>query len=163
VVGLELTEDVDRNFEIYCEILKVITNTHILLKTIRMYVSKPIWMTKDYWKIVKAVSSCKSIATIRNQIENWAAFKQIRKKCENLKRKLKLQSLNRTSVNRTINRRVHGKCLIEKLENWSQIVLLSLCRFLSFKNKNNRSWDHAVTTILAYLRVTAFNWHVRNV
>jgi hypothetical protein len=46
--ALKLIEDVDRNFAIYCEILKVIMNTHIPLKTIRMHVSKPIWMTKDY-------------------------------------------------------------------------------------------------------------------
>lgn len=100
--ALKLTEDVDRNFEIYCEILKIIMNTHIPLKKMRVHTSKPIWMTKDYCRLVDAVTSCKTTATVTNRDEDWTAFKQMRNKCENLKRKLKLQSFN-THINDSNN------------------------------------------------------------
>jgi hypothetical protein len=108
---------VDRNFDIYCEILKVVMNTHIPLRKMRINVSKPTWMTKDYSRLLETVSTYKSTATISNRQEDWTDFKQIRNKSENLKRKLKVESFNKHINNSTNQSKSAWKVLNREIVN----------------------------------------------
>jgi hypothetical protein len=57
-----LSKDMDRKFELYCEIIKIIMNTHIPTKKLRVKTTMPIWMTQEYKNCITTVEMLKSKA-----------------------------------------------------------------------------------------------------
>jgi hypothetical protein len=56
-------------------------NTHIPNKKMRIHLSKPIWMTKEYCELMDAVTISKTKATKTNLEGDWASFKKLHNKC----------------------------------------------------------------------------------
>jgi hypothetical protein len=116
---ISLSEDVDKNFEIYCEIIKIIMNTHIPMRKIRMNTSKPIWMNKEYCELLESVAQSKCKAITSNLEDGWTQYKRLRNKSENWKRKLKLQSFN-SFVNHSNNKSKSAWNVFNKEKGTSQ-------------------------------------------
>jgi hypothetical protein len=90
---MHLSKDINKMFDLYCEIIKIIMNTHIPLKNIRINTTKPIWMTKDYCEAIESVSLSKKKAVELGTEESWTEYKKLRNKYENYKTKLKFESI----------------------------------------------------------------------
>jgi hypothetical protein len=89
---IKMSEEVDNKFELFFEIVKIIMNTHTQLKKIRVKTTSPTWMTKEYKSCLTVVDKLKNKAVRTEDQEDWAEFKKLRNRCENIKRKLKMQS-----------------------------------------------------------------------
>jgi hypothetical protein len=99
---MHLSNDINRMFGLYCEIIKIIMNTHIPLKKLRINTRKPIWMTKEYCDSIEAVSRSKIKAVELGTEESWTVYKKLRNKCENYKTNLKFESI-KEHINDSIN------------------------------------------------------------
>jgi hypothetical protein len=76
--ALQMSNDVDRMFDIYCEIIKIIMNKCIPLKKLRVVTTKPIWMTKKYSEIMNHANKLKATAVKEDTPETWNDFKKQR-------------------------------------------------------------------------------------
>jgi hypothetical protein len=97
---MHLPNDINRMFGLYCEIIRIIMNTHIPLKKLRINTRKPIWITKEYCDSIEAVSRSKIKPVELGTEESWTEYKKLRNKCENYKTKLKL---SKESIKEQIN------------------------------------------------------------
>lgn len=100
---LKMSEDINYKFEQFCEIIKIIMNTHSPIKKLRVKTTMPIWMTQEYKNCLTTVEKLKTRAVRTNDMEHWAEFKKLRNRCENMKFKLKMQS-NMEHINGSENK-----------------------------------------------------------
>jgi hypothetical protein len=100
--SLKLSKDNDRNFALFSEIIKIIMDTYAPKKRLRVK-SQPLWMTKDYKNSLKVVDNLKYKAILNNTNQDRCEYRKMRNRCENFKKKLKMQS-NMDYVNNSGNK-----------------------------------------------------------
>jgi hypothetical protein len=70
------TTNIDKKFNLYCEIIKIFLNKHAPLTNLRVKTTKPFCMTREYKNLLNKVNQLKTVTIKHNTPEAWLQKKK---------------------------------------------------------------------------------------